>query len=689
VNAVTEIAYLVIERQLNLNRLSGGYQNEIAALFQELAQDIERKVGVRPLTEFSKERLSRLINDIRTEVADVFDEQRDAVKAELLELASDESRWALSTINTVIEADIARVLAPQAVLRQLVREDLFQGAPLDEWFKRQSADTQFAVTSAIRIGVAQGETNGQIVRRLATQARQGNDGVLDIKRRNLDTLVRTAVQTVANNARNSTWSENDDIIKSLQQLSTLDGRTSDICMAYSGKQWTLEDKQPIGHNLPWNSGTPRHWNAVAGGQLVSTSGGQVPIELVRVGDLVITHRGRFKPVTAVMRKRNESGVIRTINLESGRAIRVTDEHPVLASGRGWVRADMLEAGDELFQYQNEPVPISVWLGIAERNPNNYPSVFDAAEVFSDVSFVPGAMASTIKLNDDLCALQCEVSDAVENNELSGVINSMPVKNDTELNFTERQFGKLISLGVLNNSFNSAIKSAWVGFLHSLGVFRVMVVGFFGVPPRPMILPAQPTGFVGNFDSSNCSISSASHFNSVTLTPKIKRCFCEALLSLNGSNGFSFLKMLFGYKRIDGLAASEVNHFICDKISDIGIVGYDEDVFNIAVEEDETYLVDGVVVHNCRSVTIPVLKSFAEMGIDLPELSPSTRASMDGQVAAGFTFEEFLEKKGKAFQDRQLGPGRAQLWREGKITLTQLLDQRGNALTLAELQRLYD
>jgi hypothetical protein len=42
----------------------------------------------------------------------------------------------------------------------------------------------------------------------------------------------------------------------------------------------------------------------------------------------------------------------------------------------------------------------------------------------------------------------------------------------------------------------------------------------------------------------------------------------------------------------------------------------------------------------------------------------------------------------AQQDAQLGVGRAQLWRDGKITLQQLTDSSGNALTLEQLQSLY-
>ena len=62
-----------------------------------------------------------------------------------------------------------------------------------------------------------------------------------------------------------------------------------------------------------------------------------------------------------------------------------------------------------------------------------------------------------------------------------------------------------------------------------------------------------------------------------------------------------------------------------------------------------------------------------------------RASMDGPVDSKTTFNDFLERKGKAFQDDVLGPGRADLWRDGKITLQDLISGNGRPLTLAQLR----
>ena len=82
---------------------------------------------------------------------------------------------------------------------------------------------------------------------------------------------------------------------------------------------------------------------------------------------------------------------------------------------------------------------------------------------------------------------------------------------------------------------------------------------------------------------------------------------------------------------------------------------------------------------CRSTSVPVLKSWKELGIDAPEVPDTTRASMDGQVPADTTFEEWLKKQSDARQNTVLGVGKADLWRRGKITFRDLLDQSGRPM----------
>ncbi len=93
---------------------------------------------------------------------------------------------------------------------------------------------------------------------------------------------------------------------------------------------------------------------------------------------------------------------------------------------------------------------------------------------------------------------------------------------------------------------------------------------------------------------------------------------------------------------------------------------------------------------CRCSCIPVLRTWAELGINMDELPDGTRASMEGQVTDK-TFEDWLKRKTETdptFADRALGKGRAELFRDGKITMDQMISG-GKPLTLNELKAKYE
>jgi len=65
-----------------------------------------------------------------------------------------------------------------------------------------------------------------------------------------------------------------------------------------------------------------------------------------------------------------------------------------------------------------------------------------------------------------------------------------------------------------------------------------------------------------------------------------------------------------------------------------------------------------------------------------------RASSIGPVDAKITFDEYLKRVPPAQVEEMLGKGRYQLWKDGKITTSQLLDQTGRELTLKQLTEKY-
>lgn len=90
---------------------------------------------------------------------------------------------------------------------------------------------------------------------------------------------------------------------------------------------------------------PLHFNAVLHDQLISTSNGKKEVKDISVGDLVLTHKGRLRSVTEVMRKLEYKEYF-IIKLENGKEISITEEHPVLTR-RGWVSVGKLQLSDDI------------------------------------------------------------------------------------------------------------------------------------------------------------------------------------------------------------------------------------------------------------------------------------------------------------------------------------------------------
>ena len=92
--------------------------------------------------------------------------------------------------------------------------------------------------------------------------------------------------------------------------------------------------------------------------------------------------------------------------------------------------------------------------------------------------------------------------------------------------------------------------------------------------------------------------------------------------------------------------------------------------------------------NCRCQLNPILKSWQELGIDEEEVPVGTRSSLDGYVSQDMTFDKWLKTKSSEFQKEYLGAGRYELYSKGKITLSDLINQKGRYLKISELLEKY-
>lgn len=243
-----------IAGQLSLLRFTAGEQKRVLVILNQLQKDLRAKL-LGDLTDFGKARVNRLLRQTN----DIIENGYKAVQTEL-DFHGMAKQQATAAQKSFVALGLDASLPTEAALKALVNGSLIEGAPSAAWWAKQNDNTAFAFAAQVRQGVAGNETVQQIVRRIIGSKRLGTVGIMETSRRGATALVHTSIQQVANDARLATFKANDDIVKGVMQLSTLDSHTTKICIAYSGASWDLEGNPIDGNTLPFNGGTPRHFN---------------------------------------------------------------------------------------------------------------------------------------------------------------------------------------------------------------------------------------------------------------------------------------------------------------------------------------------------------------------------------------------------------------------------------------------
>ncbi len=103
---------------------------------------------------------------------------------------------------------------------------------------------------------------------------------------------------------------------------------------------------------------------------------------------------------------------------------------------------------------------------------------------------------------------------------------------------------------------------------------------------------------------------------------------------------------------------------------------------------------GIPAHwNCRSILLPITKSYDQLlgtlkgakKAQLTQISGKTRAAMGTPVSADHNYNSWLKTQTKKTQLKVLGPGRYDLWKDGKLSMADMVNQDGRPLTLKQLK----
>ena len=212
------------------------------------------------------------------------------------------------------------------------------GSTVSKAFRGIAESQAELFTKTVQSGFLAGDSGPQMARRLKGRLKFADFGPLSVRQlaqaggqltavanHQVNALVRTSVNQVANAISQATYKANAEITEKYKYVATLDSRTSARCRALDQQVFDY-GKGPT---------PPQHFNCLPGDAHVTTSGS----------------------IAAVYR-RSYQGFLYVIKTTNGQVLRVTPNHPVLTSA-GWKPANLVHVGDKVFASNVIPPEIIV------------------------------------------------------------------------------------------------------------------------------------------------------------------------------------------------------------------------------------------------------------------------------------------------------------------------------------------
>lgn len=282
-----EILSESIRHQVALQGYTNNVLNRILAILNRadarLAAELHVALEGMTATTFTMERLESLLysSGILRESLATYNEMGAKLGDDLREFMAYELSYQHQMLvsHLPVQVHVATVTAETAYAAAMARP--FQGVLLKNVWSEYSDAKMKLVRQTIALGYDEGKTTEAIIRELrGTRAEGYTDGKLEAPRREVATVVRTALGHTAGFAQDRVMNANADLIKAVRWSSHLDSRTSSGCRIRDGLLYQPITHKPIGHEKPWRSGPGRlHYNCRSGQVPITKSFRELGIDL--------------------------------------------------------------------------------------------------------------------------------------------------------------------------------------------------------------------------------------------------------------------------------------------------------------------------------------------------------------------------------------------------------------------------
>lgn len=363
-----------------------------------------------------------------------------------------------------------------------------------------------------------------------------------------------------------------------------------------------------------------------------------------LGDTVVS---TGSPVSNIF-KRAYKGTIVYVSTKSGRTLSITPNHQVLTTS-GWVASGLLNVGDKLVCAKDAT------LSLKHKEHNvvaKFSDLFSAANVAANPAAVSTSPTSPEDFHGDGTDGEVEIV-------LVDSLSWDKVKSGLNKQIVDKELPVAASVDDPLPGFGPAKQFGMVGLSPSGGFMRC---------------GGEREALLGGSFSHSDKHSVAASANS------------NAVLSENAYD--------WATRNADNLSDFNWSDAVGVELDDVVDLVFSEadfcgHVYNLENEQN-WYLANGIIAHNCRSTTAPVISSEFDF-LDKGAKRAARGADGGQQVSADTTYYEFLKQQPAWFQDEALGPVRGKIFRNSGITPEEFrvisVDGFGRPLTLKEMAEL--
>ena len=235
----------LVHQQIDNSRYSQQQVKELVGLLNEADKEILAKIAKATDGTFTKSRLEALLKETRATVDDTYQTIQSNLRDEMLSFAahSDDIAGSILASQMPVHWNPVAMTSNQyaAILDKTpIRLGKDKALLFDEVFSSLAAGKEEKVRSALRLGMVQGESMPDLIKRIqGTKANGYSDGILEGSRRDLANIVHTTVQHTSNQAAHTSMMNNADVLNGWIYVGTLDSRMCSYCAQSYGQKFAL------------------------------------------------------------------------------------------------------------------------------------------------------------------------------------------------------------------------------------------------------------------------------------------------------------------------------------------------------------------------------------------------------------------------------------------------------------------